>query len=479
VTVLNVQQESHKFVDKRPLLQAFLVATVHDLTGYRSYNSIYLNVFLTPFSLLLIYVIGQRMGGISVGVMASLLLATLPLFSYMSAGGGMETVNVLFILTAWFLGGLYLERPTQMRLGAFALSGVLLAQARYESVLFILPVSCIIIWSWLRDKKLSLPWPLLISPLLLIPYLWQYQVFRANANMWQLNDVEGAKAIFGTQFIPDNFGRAIGFFFDVAKDVPNSWLLSAVGIFCVLLLAVSTLLRWREFRSQSSWLQVFIIMLGGFVVLLLLLLSYAWKFDMPVIVRLTLPLHLPMAIAAAYVLFHVIKHRYAHRVFALGFLVYVMVYALPVTSEREYSLNSVATKDFLAAETFLKEQQGKHMMFIADNSCFFLLFNQDAISTAIANHRKDAFKFFLSYPLSPPVYYFQRLKYDPAEKKFRPASKGRLSDDFVMEVYWEKVINESYKVRMMRVIDIKGIELEELEFDDESEYMRHWARNVP
>ena len=111
VTVLNVQQESHKFVDKRPLLQAFLVATVHDLTGYRSYNSIYLNVFLTPFSLLLIYVIGQRMGGISVGVMASLLLATLPLFSYMSAGGGMETVNVLFILTAWFLGGLYLVLP--------------------------------------------------------------------------------------------------------------------------------------------------------------------------------------------------------------------------------------------------------------------------------------------------------------------------------------------------------------------------------
>ncbi len=479
VQIQNADVTSHFFVDKRPVLQPFLVSVLHDLTGFRTYNSIYLNLLLSPLILLLLFVIGERMGGIFTGIMASLMFATLPLLSFMAAGGGMEPVNLLWIVLTWLLGTLALARPDAERVGAFALSGVILAQARYESVLFILPVGLMILYCWWKSRRVVLPWSVLICPFLLLPYVWLYHIFQHSEAMWQLADVDGATSAFGTQYIVDNLGRALGFFLDTTNGVPNSLLLSVVGILCVLLFSVKVLLRWREFNGLTPWVQAFSFMLIGFAALLLLLVSYAWHFDSPIIVRLSLPLHIPMAVAGAYCLFSLVKSRYAHRVFALIFGVYVAMYAFPVTSNREYSLRNLAAAEFELAEDFLEEYEGKPAMFIAENSTFFYIFDRHSLNIILANKRKQAIKNYLALPNSLPLLYMQRLVYNPATDEFEYSSKTWLDEEFVLEPYWEKQLNEVRKLRFMRVVDVEGYEVEEFEADNVDAFMQHWAKQIP
>ena len=59
------------------------------------------------------------------------------------------------------------------------LGTVLLAQSRYESVLFVGSAAVVIGAGWLRAGRVFLTWPALIAPLLLVPYLWQNRVLSA------------------------------------------------------------------------------------------------------------------------------------------------------------------------------------------------------------------------------------------------------------------------------------------------------------
>lgn len=467
------------YVDKRPIAQPFLVSLLHDLTGFRPYNGVALNIVLTPFLLLLLYVITQRLANIPAAAAAVALFCSLPLVSYMCAGGGLEPLNLFFILLTWFLGGLYLEKSSNMRLAAFLFSAVLLAQCRYESILFVIPVGLVVMWSWWRDRRLNLAWPLYLCPLLLVPYLWQHQVFSVSSHMWQMDDVKRSGAPFGIDYMHDNLGRAVGFFFDFSQAKPNSWLLVGAGLVALLLLLVRGLSRRQQFRELPGMAQAGLWFLPGFLILFLLLLGYGWEFDNIVIRRLSLPLHLPLAVAAGYLFFYFFKARWVHRASIAAIALYFMAVAFPVTSKRIYSKNYVAGLEFAAAREFIKENAGQPKIIIADNAAFFIIFGEDGLSTALANRRKEAIQFFLDQPNSPPLYYFQRQVYEPTTGEFRHSSKGLLDEAFTLETVWEKPISGLRRVCFARVVGVEGVEVEPQEYESVQDYLEVWAKNLP
>src|SRR5690606_24632616 len=133
-----------------PLLLSFC----HDLAGYRPENVFVLNGLL---SFLLLYCTGRiarRLGQSELaGILAVVLLGGLPLLALNATGGGFEVLNLLMIVTTLGLGWRYVEHPSSRTLSAFVLSGVLLAQTRYESALFIPVVGILILLGWWRSKK--------------------------------------------------------------------------------------------------------------------------------------------------------------------------------------------------------------------------------------------------------------------------------------------------------------------------------------
>jgi hypothetical protein len=70
------------FVDKRPLLFPFAVSVLHDVSGYRVENALWLNLALTPAFMALIFLVGRRLGGASSGYAALALISTLPLLGH-------------------------------------------------------------------------------------------------------------------------------------------------------------------------------------------------------------------------------------------------------------------------------------------------------------------------------------------------------------------------------------------------------------
>jgi hypothetical protein len=119
-------------VDKRPLFFPLLLSLVHDVSGYRPTNAFWLNGLLTPCFFGLLYAVTRRLAGAPAAIAATLMWATIPLFSICITGGGFELLNLVMIAATVWLGMRYADAPDSDRLAAFVLSGVLLAQTRYD-----------------------------------------------------------------------------------------------------------------------------------------------------------------------------------------------------------------------------------------------------------------------------------------------------------------------------------------------------------
>ena len=97
----------------------------------------------------------------------------------------------------------YAERPDRASAEALYLGAVLLAQTRYESAIFIVPVAGLMIWGWTRAKKIILPWSIWLTPIFMMPYVLQNRQFGSNENLWELAGQGGGATVpFSLDYLP-------------------------------------------------------------------------------------------------------------------------------------------------------------------------------------------------------------------------------------------------------------------------------------
>jgi 4-amino-4-deoxy-L-arabinose transferase-like glycosyltransferase len=286
------------YIDKRPYFFAFLLATAHDLTGYRAANVFVLNHALTALLLALVYLLGRGLTGRGeAGVLAGWLLASLPLLGQNTNGSGMELLNVVMILAAWGLGLLLVARPGGCRQDAFLLTVVLLAQCRYESALYVPLAGGVLLWAWWRERRVRLTVVTMAVPLLLLPVAWLHLVFGENQVLWQLP--EDLSAPFGARHVAGNVQHAAAYLFSVNPRQSNSIGLSVVGVIGLLILAGWWWRGRRHPPRRADW-AVSGLFAVGILANLALLMHYFWgQLDDPLVARLSLPVQVLFALAAA------------------------------------------------------------------------------------------------------------------------------------------------------------------------------------
>ena len=174
------------YIDKRPFLYPFLVSIIHDISGYRMSNPFILNSVLCFILFFVIYLGGFHLGGKRGGVLAILLLAGLPLVGQNATGAGFELLNFLLLALTVFLSLSLTARPGLDKETLLVLSAILLANVRYESILFILPVILLIAFRSKADSRLGPGWITMWAPWLLLPLLLQNRWFRSRADLWEL-----------------------------------------------------------------------------------------------------------------------------------------------------------------------------------------------------------------------------------------------------------------------------------------------------
>jgi hypothetical protein len=286
------------YLDKRPYFFPFLLSLVHDLTGYRPANAYWLNGALYPLVLSLVYTLGRRLAGWRSGLLAAVLLGTLPLFAQNASGSGMELLNLGMLLASVALAAHWLAVPDENRLSALVLAAVLLAQTRYESALYVAPTALAVLAGWGRARRLVLSWPAVLSPLLLLPVAFQNRVVASLPTMWELHDYNQTSR-FSWDYLQPNLRGAWNFLFAANAQQANSLWLTTLSLAALAWLGWRLVTRTRSLPRLGA-LPLAVLLFGSTILVnTVLILFYYWaSYDDPMSARFSLPLHLLMVFAA-------------------------------------------------------------------------------------------------------------------------------------------------------------------------------------
>ena len=384
------------FLDKRPYFFSFLLSLTHDFTGFRIVNAFVLNVALAYLTLGLLFgLVRDLTGRIGPAFLAVALMATLPLFGQNATGAGMDLHNLCMIALVMAVAVLYLRAPGANRLSLLVLTMALLAESRYESVIFVFPVAVIVLLGWLRANEIILPWTAILSPLLFVPYAWHSRFVAVRPALWQLR--EGESSRFGWEHVRGNLEGARNFFFSTSPSQPNSLWLTLLGLagLCWIMFRA-----WERLRapaaSRAPLPPVFIV--GAWCSLAILaniavLLFYYWsRFDEPVAARFSLPLYLLLTIVSGGFI-HALDLRGWHgtRIAAFGLAAWVLAFGVPAYARRLYSTQNLVMHELDWELERVKALRNQHTILLITNKALvaFLLDRIPATTISRAGQRAD------------------------------------------------------------------------------------------
>lgn len=213
------------FVDKRPALFPLLLSLVHKLVGFRVENVFYFNTALCAVLLLLIYNISDRIAGRWAAIFSVLIFSSLPLLAENANGGGYELLNLCCIAALLRIGLSYLESPSNQHLSLLVLTSVLLANIRYESILYVLVPPMLFLYQSLQKRDFRLGWLPAISPLGLLLPMSSLTIFRGDERFMQTS----RDNFFSIEHFPGNFFEGLQYLFDLSARHSSSLLLSLTG----------------------------------------------------------------------------------------------------------------------------------------------------------------------------------------------------------------------------------------------------------
>jgi hypothetical protein len=411
------------------------------------------NALLMPLSLWLAFLFGRLLAGWRSGLLAVLLLGSLPLLGQNATGSGMELLNIVMILATMILAAEYLRAPEENSLAALGLAAVLLAQPRYESALYVLPVGVVTLAGWFRAGRIILPWQLLLVPLLLVPCALQNKVLSNSPLMWELNEKSATR--FSLSYFPDNVQGAWAFLTTPNPMVGNSRLLTVVGLVALVWAAwrlLRGLPRWRTVPPARMALAVFSLTIAANT---LLVFCYYWSnFMDPMASRFALPGHVAMAFCAV-LLMAAWDHRWpATQVLTAAGLVFL----LGVTTSR-YDVHGYS---HLGIDEVQWERRmvnalppGRRIIISNKSTLPWLLEKKPSILIARARIVADRLAYQLQRHDFDEILVLQGLRPTTVDGDFQMIPADRLPAGFKLELMFEK----RFGTKLARISRLVAVEL--------------------
>ncbi len=450
------------YIDKRPLVFPFLLSVLHDLMGFRPGNVYVLNAALSGVLMLLLALIGRRLGGWGGAMAAVMMMATMPLLAQNATGSGFEILNLVMILMVIWLGMRAGEQPRNSdRLSAFVLGGVVLAQVRYESAIFVLPIGTAVAYLWWRERAIWLPWGFFLAPFLLIICPLQYNVFRISEAAWQLEDVAGAERPFAVSYFYDNVGHALNFLLSTDGSQGNSLLIAILGTLSVGFFVLILYRRHREIFDQQPDLAVFSVMLLGLLAHTFLMLCYFWgKWDDPIIRRLSLPAHALLVLATVMIWPSLVPHQYRWQALWGISMLYLIGFTVPHTAMHRYTQENFAARTTNWLAGYLEQWQDRSILAV-DHSAglLWLLYGKSSIGPTVLIQRPEAFYFHFRNRTFQDYLIVQRVIPEFASGNRMVGFGEDFGEALTLDLIEEKMLAPLYVVRLSRIVAVAEAKL--------------------
>ncbi len=325
------------FVDKRPFLFAFLLSLFHDIAGYRVPNVFVLNGLISLGLFWLVFWLGDAIGGRRVGYAGMILMAGIPLVANVATSGGFDLLNLTLLAALMLVARRYLEEPTAENQNLLVMTGVLIAQTRYESILFVVSVAVIVAHSWWRMRRIEITRLAVLSPLmLLLPLLCN--LVHVSFDAFTRND-DATIEVFELANFGPNLGRAVYYLFDLSGSQTNSPLVSYAGGGALLLVLVGARSVFARATSRPGMALVFFAFVPVAIGNIVLLLFYWWgHLDDPVASRLALPLLYSLVLALLIGVAQIRDRQRAAAVLAGLALLSILAWTVPINARHEATL---------------------------------------------------------------------------------------------------------------------------------------------
>jgi len=410
-------------IDKRPLFFQFVLATIHDLTGYRPGNVFALNAAATFLLLLLTYWFAQKWINWQAGIFAVACWMALPLLAQASTSAGYDVFNLAMMMLLLYFGTTYLRDGGLVNQSVLILTAVHLAQVRYESILFVVPTALVIILRWWRSKEFELGWIGVFAPVfLLLPLLINLIFVETKA----LQQTAEGQNYFDVINLVGNAEHAVFYLFSVSLRSTNSAFLASAGIVALVFLCVRSFRIWRELRragEDAVVLAMGVIIVGNFV---LVLCNFWGQLDDPTASRFSLPFHLLLIVAMLFII------RELRRIRAFSGCWYLVI-AFPLAFAGSISAWASATSTLWQGQemewlfSILKEPQHRGAFVIAQ-PVGPILYNHPCISLLAAEENKWKISECLKNNFYPEILVLERYTLDLQTMKEVPYGVDRIYD---------------------------------------------------
>lgn len=461
------------FVDKRPYFFSFVLSMVHDLTGYRLANAFILNGILTVILTMLMYALCWQIGGVRYGCLGVLLLTAIPLVAQNATGGGFEIMNAAMLLLFMTAASYYLKQSDDKGLNFFISTAVLLAQTRYESILYLLALAFIVLVKWISRREVSMNWFSACSPFLLFPPLLTNQVILSNRGFWQLSDPESTA--FGLEHFVPNIHKALLYLFNYEEVWTNSFPISALGVIGLVFMFVYLGRHFREIFSNPGFDFVFYSTLLVMIINLTLLMTYHWgQLDDPMVWRLSLPLHLFFILSIIRVLKEFFKNRRLPNILFLLIIVYIIGFVVPANAEHEITDGYVSSREIHWASEYIRSETTEDTLVIAESSVPIICHMRASTPMYLLNKRLRHLQFILKYRIYQEVIVLQRFKVKHETLEEIPLGReghirGILHKGIKLETIKEFRVRPHIFSRISRVVGVNEADVEkEIELLEEA-----------
>ncbi|PTX95542.1 hypothetical protein [Opitutus sp. ER46] len=442
------------YLDKRPYFYAYLVSLLHDFTGYREANGFALNLALFPVVLAQLYLLARRLARHGAAIAAVLALGTFSALVQSANGAGMEMLNLAMLLGVMQLAVLYLDAPDERRLAALVLGAVLLAQARYESALFVAPVALVALEGWRRAGRIILPVAGIAAPALLVPYAIHNTYLSGTPLLWELKD--NAQTRFDAAHLGPNLEHAVRYLFNLGSGLTNSVWLSAAGL-VALGYGVAQLWRgWRGWRTAPSYAPVLLTFGTAIVGNLALLMFYYWgQLDDPTVTRLILPFALLLALCVGYAVHSLDSPPRRLAWVAAGGAVLAYLWTGVIANEQHIRLNTLEDEIQWERRFVAALPPGDRLILTNKSSLPWMLARVPTIGIDHARRRVDALRYQFRDPTFREMLVFQRYRPTSAKGEFQLDPADRLPDWFVLEPIAERRFGTRLD-RVSRLVEIRS-----------------------
>jgi hypothetical protein len=440
------------FVDKRPIFFPFSISLIHRISGFRPENVFWLNSGLTCLLLSLLYCITRQVCGKRNGILAVLLLTSLPLLAQNTTGGGYEIMNLCLIASLLLCGFHYMRSPGVQGLNLLILVSILLANNRYESIVYVTVPVLLLLLKSLRAKRIELTWFSVLSPILLILPLLSYAVFQADSRFFQTTK----ENFLGSEHLPLNLKHAASYLFNLTGNYSNSVLLSTAGTLSLLALSITLLRRLPQLIKKDVYLTASIAVLLVVILNTMLALSSFWgKWTDPMTSRFSLPLQFFFALAAPFAAHYCLQLKNPPRWMLLLSLLFIPC----ITSPHSIRLNNEAR--LLTAEgnewaiDWVSNHTGNTNNFIiADASIGFALYRHSAFSIIEANKRPGDVQRIKELNLYDNILFVESFYYDSEAKRRTGAGVTAVNPCFILQTVAQHNLHSNAFFRISRLVGL-------------------------